>query len=81
MMVNLDQQNNVASSASSSVGLGLEDLLHLANNNNNDDEVKSESAHNKIDKVGRPACCSATLRRADEIVTETVRQIVSLKHS
>ena len=46
MMVNLDN------GSSSSVGFGLEDLLHL-NNNNNEAEAKTESTSDTIDKVRR----------------------------
>ena len=46
MMVNLDN------ASASSVGFGLEDLLHL-NNNNNEAEAKTESASDTIDKVRR----------------------------
>ena len=46
MMVNLDN------ASASSVGFGLEDLLHL-NNNNNEAEAKTESASDTVNKVRR----------------------------
>ena len=49
MMVNLDN-------ASSSVGFGLEDLLHL--NNNNESEAKSEASNSgeSVEKVRSLVC-------------------------